>query len=138
MQLHASTNLVSVPVEFTFPRGATEYTVEARVANNDTIEGPRPVKFSVGAAGFSDSVHWIAINDDDTATVTVIAPAEIREGDAAAITIQLSKAPAAAIPIYVTMEPPIQNSTIPSYFPANTSQISVWVGYADNRLGVLM
>jgi len=98
----SNTGKVTVPATVTIPAGQTSVPFNMTIVDNAVLDGTQVITVTATATSFTPAARAISIQDDETATLSVTAPATVSEGIGSVQgTVSVSGAPTA--PISVTM-----------------------------------
>jgi len=141
INLHNSNNdAIHIPATVEFPAGSSEATVDITVIDNDELQGPQFTTITADAPGYSGALASIKIEDDEPATLSIIAPDTIVEADVPTIMIESSAAPSAYIDLVVTLGDPPFGRYFPQLAPGSKQasfQISDDPLLEDNALATI-
>ena len=112
----SDTTEVTVPATVTILAGQTSATFNATVINDSLVDGTQTANVTASAAGYANGVAALAVQDNETATLSVTAPATTTEGVATvqgtvtmsspagkAVTVLLSSSDVTAVTVSATM-----------------------------------
>lgn len=91
---------VSVPASVVIPTGQSNAVFNLTIVNDAELDGVQNAQITAAAAGYSSTTAWIAVLDNETASLAVTLPASALEGDGAvSASITVSAAPTANISV---------------------------------------
>ena len=91
----SNTGLVTVPATVTIPAGQTSVTFPITILDDGLLDGSQPVTLTAASSGYSSVIATISVDDDQTAALSVSAPASAIKGSASVQgTVTISAAPA--------------------------------------------
>jgi hypothetical protein len=97
----------SVPATVVLPAGQTSVTFPVTFTDDALLNGSRSILLIAAAAGYSNGTATIAVNDNETATLSVAAPTTAIEGvGSVAGTVTVSAAPDSAVAVALTSSDP--------------------------------
>jgi uncharacterized repeat protein (TIGR01451 family) len=126
--------LVPAPAALTVPAGAESLTVPLSVLNNTLLDGTRTVTVTPSTSGYASTPLSLVVQDDETATLTLQAPATGTEGGpAATATVLVSSAPAMSVSVTLASSSP-DVATVPTtvLIPAGASSATFTITFPDN------
>ncbi len=101
----ASTNTgkVTVPASVTVPAGQTSASFDITIVDNAALDGTQSATINATAVNFAPASGTIAVQDNETATLTVSAPSSTTEGAGTVQgTVSVSSAPASDVAVTMT------------------------------------
>lgn len=116
-----------VPAALTVPAGTLQISFPIAVADDTRLQGLQAVMVRVRAPGFAVTEGTLTVEDDETALLTLVAPAQVREGQPDDMMIvQVNTAPEARVYVELTQAPSGQLS-LPAgvWIPAGQTQATV-------------
>jgi hypothetical protein len=121
----SDTTEATVPATLTIPAGQKSATFPVTIADDLSLDGPQTATITASSGATTNGQAAITVNDNETATLAVSAPATTTEG---AGTLQgsvtLSAAPANAITVNLTSSDPTE-VTVPAAVVLAAGQTSV-------------
>jgi hypothetical protein len=115
---------ISLPATCTIPAGQTSITFPLTIIDDSLVEGPQVITLSASAATFVSASSTVALQDDETASLTVTLPASVTEGLNAAGTVTSSVAPARDVVITLASSL-TSRATVPAQVTLRAGQTSV-------------
>jgi uncharacterized repeat protein (TIGR03803 family) len=99
----SDTGSATVPASVSFSAGQSSVTFPVTIGNDALLNGTRNVVLTATSAGYTSGTATLVVNDDETATLSVTAPATVSEGAGTATgTLSVSALPASAIAVTMT------------------------------------
>ena len=90
----SNTSAATVPATVTIPADQTSATFDLSIVDDSDLDGMQLATITASAPTLSSPSAVIAVNDNETATLTITAPASVTEGDAVQTgTVTVSQAP---------------------------------------------
>jgi hypothetical protein len=85
---------VTVPATATIPAGQTNAAFDMNIVDNGILDGTASAIITASAPGYNDGTNSMLVFDNETATLTMLLPAVVTEGDAPIQGTIISSAPA--------------------------------------------
>jgi hypothetical protein len=115
---------ISLPATCTIPAGQTSITFPLTIIDDSVVEGPQVITLSASAATFVSASSTVALQDDETASLTVTLPASVTEGLNATGTVTSSVAPTRDVVISLASSL-TSRATVPAQVTLRAGQTSV-------------
>jgi hypothetical protein len=131
----ANTSAVTVPATVTIPAGQLSSTFDITIVDDAVLNGTRNVLITAGASGYANGSATLAVNDNETATLAVSAPASATEGIGSVQgTVTVSTAPTSAFTVSLTSSD-MTAVTVPStvLIPAGQTSATFTITIVDDN-----
>ncbi len=103
----SDTTEVTVPASVTVAAGQSNATFDITVVNDAILDGTQTATITASASGYLSATAPFSVFDDETATLTVGAPASVSEtAGSASSSVTISAAPASAMAVTLTSSDP--------------------------------
>ncbi|MEM7392267.1 MAG: M36 family metallopeptidase, partial [Verrucomicrobiota bacterium] len=136
----SDTSEVTVPPTLTFPPGITSQTFNVTVIDDNLLDGTQPVDITATIDGgqWRAGEKTIAVDDNETATLTVSLPAEATEGDQVGPvigTIGANRAPDDPVDVQLTFDDASElNAPAVITLPAGQASVDFVIDIIDDGL----